>query len=345
MIIEVIILVSAEFLATFLMLIRKYILIIYVGPFLGTLIGNRTGINKANKLSLERINKYDGCLINKGVFYDFASLEERKKSVDKRKVKELLPYVEKLSNHVDEELLKDMYRNLSETKLKRKKKMLFSDLSGFYNPEKKIIEVNDKNSIGHEVLHMASSYYYKKKKESHCGFEQANDKAFIGRGLNEGYTELLASRIYNKDGKVETYKNEARIAKLFELFFDNPKDMEKYYFRHNLPGFIIYMQQFIPRKELIGMIITLDEINRLYSRGIITFTFKTAKLSMDLYKYFLRTNPSMKKRMAFEKILKESKLAELALNREKVSLQRNVIPFNSRDNEDVYHGHSRSRAA
>lgn len=337
--------ISAECLVTFLMFMKKYFLAIYVAPFLGALIGNRAGVNKANKLSLERINKYDGCLINKGVFYDFVSLEERKKRVDRRKVKELLPYVEKLIDHVDEELLKDMYRNLSEVKLVKKRTMFFSGIAGSYNTDSKIIEFSERDSIGHEILHMASSYHYKKKNEAHAGFKQSNSKTFIGRGLNEGYTELLASRIYNKDGKVETYKNEVRIAKLFELFFNDPKDMEKYYFRHNLPGFIKYMQQFIPRKELMSMIITLDEINRIYSRGIITFTLKTARLSMDLYRYFLKTNPSVKKRMAFEKVLKENKLVELALNREKASLQRNVIPFNSRDNEEIFHGHSRSRAA
>ena len=335
----------AEYLVIILMALKKNVLLVYLAPWIGYIIGNRAGINKANKLSLERINKYDGCLINKSVFYDFTSLEERKRNVDKKKIKELLPYVEKLVNHVDENLLKDMYRNLNEIKLKEKRSIFTLDVEGSYDSKRKIIEYSRKRAVGHELLHMASSYYSKKKNESHTGFKQSNDKVSIGRGLNEGYTELLASRIYNKDGKVESYPNEVRIAKLFELFFDDPKDMEKYYFRHNLPGFILYMQNFIPRKELIRMIITLDEINRIYSRGIVTFTFKTINLSMDLYRYFLKTNPSIKKRLAFERVLRENKLVGFALDNQKVKLQKNVTPFdNSRVRLEITEG-NRMRAA
>ena len=327
------------------MAIKNSFVLIYLPAWMAVIVGNRAGINKANKLSLERISKYDGCLINKSVFYDFTSLEERKRNIDRKKIKELLPYVEKLTNYVDESLLKDMYRNLSTVKLKKIRSIFTFDVVGSYEAKDTTIEYLNKKAIGHELLHMASSYYSKEKKEWHVGFRQTNNKASIGRGLNEGYTELLASRIYNKSGKAESYKNEVRIAKLFEFFFDDSKDMEKYYFRHNLPGFILYMQRFIPRKELISMIIRLDEINRIYSRGIVTFTFKTVELSMDLYKYFLKTNPSREKRLAFEKVLRENKLVELALNREKFKLQNEPTPFNNRVIQMPSGGQGRLRAA
>ncbi len=335
----------ADYLAMALMAIKNNFLLVYLPAWMAIIIGNRAGINKANKLSLERISKYDGCLINKSVFYDFTPLKQRKRNVDRRKIKELLPYVEKLVNHADESLLTDMYRNLSTVKLKKMKSIFTFGVVGSYDPTDNIIEFFNKKAIGHELLHMASGYYSKEKKEWHVGFKQANNKASIGRGLNEGYTELLASRIYNKSGKAESYENEVRIAKLFELFFDDPKDMEKYYFRHNLPGFILYMQKFIPRKELINMIICLDEIDRIYSRGIVTFTFKTIDLSMKLYKYFLKTNPSRAKIRAFERILRENKFVEWALDKEKFKLQKESTPFNNRVVEMPYSSHGRMRAA
>ena len=40
------------------------------------------------------------------------------------------------------------------------------------------------------------------------GFWQLKDGASIGRAINEGYTELLTRRYFNKDGK--SYKAQVR---------------------------------------------------------------------------------------------------------------------------------------
>ena len=281
-------------------------------------------------LSLQKINKYDGCLINNKVYVDSLSLEERKSRVNKAKIRELTPYVKKMVNNFDENLLKDMYRNLSNVRFKKRRLLLIAGIGGMFDAKNNSITYSLNSSVGHELLHLSSSCYYPKTKERHVGFKQQRGMASIGRGLNEGYTELLASRIFNKNGNVESYYKEVRIAKLFEFFFDDPRDMQKYYFRHNLPGFILYMQKYIPRKELINILLNLDYVNALSLASPVITAYKNVKISMELYKYFLKTNPSREKRLAFEKVLRENKLVELTLENQKYKLQRNVTPFDNR---------------
>lgn len=300
--------------------------IINAWPFLEYLIL----MHLFNGYSLQKINKYDGCLINKKVYADKMSLEERKKRINKAKIRGLTPYIEKLVNYFDENLLQDMYRNLSTVKFKKRRLLLLMGIGGTFGSKDNSLTYSLKSSIGHELLHLSSAFYNPKTKESHVGFKQSKGMVYIGRGLNEGYTELLASRIFNNDSSPDTYFKEVRIAKLFEFFFENPKDMEKYYFKHNLPGFILYMEKYIPRKKIIKILLNLDYINRFSYISPIFMSIKNINISMELYKCFLKTNPSVKKRLAFERVLRENKLVELALDKQKLKLQRDITPFNNK---------------
>ena len=71
---------------------------------------------------------------------------------------------------------------------------------GIYNARNnKISFVNgvNSNTIFHELFHMASSYLDKENKILYGGFYQSSKGLNIGRGLDEGYTELLANRYSN----------------------------------------------------------------------------------------------------------------------------------------------------
>lgn len=333
--------VNRDRINNFLMEAHENFSIVAAWPFLEYLLL----MHLFNGYSLQKINKYDGCLINKRVYVDKMPLEERKRRANRAKIDALLPYVNKLTEYFDETMLKDMYRNLSTVKFKRRRLLLIMGVGGVFSAKKNSIVYSLKNSIGHELLHLSSAFYNPKTKERHVGFEQSKGMVCIGRGLTEGYTELLSSRIFNKDGSPDAYYKEVRIAKLFEFFFDNPKDMEKYYFKHNLPGFILYMQKYIPRKKLINILLNLDYINRLSYASPIIMTIKNINISMELYKGFLKTNPSVKKRLAFERVLRENKLVELALNKQKVKLQRNVTPFTYYNNTTLRGNGTLRRAA
>ena len=58
------------------------------------------------------------------------------------------------------------------------------------------------------------------------------------RGLNEGYTELLANRIFNNEHYYNdsAYTLNVYLLRIFELLYDNQKDMEKDYFLANYQG-------------------------------------------------------------------------------------------------------------
>lgn len=328
----------------FLAILKNFAHMVWVNPMFPWFVGTFAGTRIANTLALQGINKYDGCLINKKVFIDKVSLDERKKNIDKERIKALSPYVAQLTKNIDETLLKDMYRNLSTANAYRNPLIFLLGIAGSYYPKKNRIRYSCKSSIGHELLHLASSFYSKKNKEEHSGFSQRKGYAMIGDGLNEGYTELLASRIFNKDGKPQSYFKAVRIAKLIEFFFEDPKDMQQYYFRHNLPGFIIHMQQFIPRKKFIKMLLDLDSVAKLAGMSTIP-TIKSISIELELYKYFLKTNPSREKKRAFESIIKETKLGEIALNKQKTKLMRNITPFDYQNKDNVYDFPTRTRAA
>ena len=92
-----------------------------------------------------------------------------------------------------------------------------------------------KHFLSHEFLHMASSNLYE------SGFKQIGaydskdgKKIYVGRGLNEGYTELLNCRLFGYDLKKCTYMIPVKLTRLIETFFDNPGDMEKAYFNNDI---------------------------------------------------------------------------------------------------------------
>ena len=85
----------------------------------------------------------------------------------------------------------------------------------FVDKNKLVIRKGNKkeSTIYHELFHVASSIidgntYF-------VGFSQyTNKKGIIGKGLNEGYTELLTNRYFNSNNK--SYQFEMRCAYLLE---------------------------------------------------------------------------------------------------------------------------------
>ena len=288
------------------------------------LVQNIAAISRIKIARLNRdINHCQNKIINDIPFIDPQTVEERKRELSREKLKQLEWYVRKLERYTSEENLKTVYRNLKTLKVRRGILPLIVGLIGSYDSETNRIKYQLKSAIGHEFLHMASGYYDPKSKEYHGGFYQRHGsiEMSIGNGLDEGYTELLASRIYNKNNKVKAYSKEVKIARLFELFFDNPKEMENYYFNHNLPGFIHYMEQYVPREEIIKLLQEMDENILLGVLSPISI-YKHVKIQMKLYEWFRLKNPNPQKLEEFEQILKENKITSYVFKKQKIKLQR-----------------------
>ncbi len=255
----------------------------YISIIIPTIVYTNISMAIFNRFKLKKLSK-TGYIINNQI--------PTPTKVDKMEVNEkiydfILSYIEKLKDYTSEDNLQALYRNIKTAKISKQNPLTALYYSGLYNSKTNEIKYLTEKSVGHELLHLASSYYDQKAKTSYIGFKQAKDSVYIGQGLNEGYTELLASRIYNEKNKITAYHKEAKIAKLFEYFFDDPKEMENYYFNHDLPGFIHHMEKYTSRQNVINTLLDIDEINS-YSQtlGSPLPTINSIKTQLTLYNWF-----------------------------------------------------------
>lgn len=275
----------------------------------------------SNKLRVKRLSK-TGYIINNQI--------QTPPHIDKLEVRNeiyniIMPYIEKLKDYTKEDNLQALYRNIKNVTLKKQSPITPSFYSGLYNSQQNKITYLNKTALGHEILHMASAYYDKETNISYVGFKQSKDKVYIGQGLNEGYTELLNARIYNNN-KISAYYKEAKIAKLLEFFFDDPKEMEAFYFNHNLPGLIHHLEQYTSRENIVKILLDIDQINS-YSHSIYSAipTIKSIKTQISLYNIFEKTCPNKQKVEQFKNIVCEDKMAAIILNGKKAALKRKNI--------------------
>lgn len=283
-----------------------------------------------NKIKLYRLSKYNGSIISECQPLIKFSSSEIKQKIDAEKIEFLKPIIEKLKNYTSEENLLTAYNNLQNIKVKRKPLLIIFGITGAYNVKTNSISYSLSNSIGHEFLHLASAYYEKKSKVIFGGFCQRKGMASIGDGINEGYTELLASRIYNKNGKPKSYESRVKVAKLIEFFFDEPKDMESLYFNFNLPGLIHHLEQFAKREDIIKLLLDIDNMH--YSSFAIFNplpSYLSIKIQLMLYNWFAAHNKNPEKLKQFKELVCESKFASMIIGMQKWKLYR-TNPFDSK---------------
>ena len=217
-----------------------------------------TKINKVNYDKLVNL-RYTGIDSNKSNLLNINILDNRVLLED---------IYNKLKDYTSPNNMKNISRNIKNVELNKKSLLYLIGWKGAYNAKNNEIKYASNDAISHEFLHMASAFYDSKEETIYDGFLVSNKKdGKVGIGLNEGYTELLASRIY-RNNKVKAYKKEVNIASIIEEFFYNKKDMEDYYFNHDLPGFIFYLSQYTNKNELIKLIKDIDNItntNKLLS--------------------------------------------------------------------------------
>ncbi len=230
----------------------------------------------------------------------------------------LLPYLIKLTENVTDDELNLVMNRIENVTIKRGLPNLSN--TGTYNPRFNVLKYVFKSSIGHEFLHLASSFYDKLNNIWLCGFQRVKDNLIIGRGLNEGYTELLASRYYNKDGKVSAYTSLVNICEMLELFFDNDNDMRKLYFSCNLPEFIKKMNEYMTDAEVYKLLFEMD-------LEIKTISPKRCKaIQSFLYNKFMsKCNDQKKIDKMNELAIKSGILCYSILNKEKVEKKMEAL--------------------
>ena len=127
---------------------------------------------------------------------------------------------------------------------------------GSYVPQNKEVKIyldHNNSTLYHELLHVASSDFSYSASGFHIYLECGES---LGRGLNEGYTELLNRRFFDKKSK--SYIELQELAKLIELFYENKDDMVTDYFNADAFGLIGELLKSMSLEEAIDIIVDMD---------------------------------------------------------------------------------------
>ncbi|MBR6948891.1 MAG: hypothetical protein IKH54_01730 [Bacilli bacterium] len=120
-----------------------------------------------------------------------------------------------------------------------------------------------RSTLMHELLHMSSTLNYYT-----IGFLNYLDGNYIGRGLNEGYTEYLNYTQFSK-ASYYTYHNEVVIAKQVALLVDE-SSMPLYYFNGNLSGVISKLNNcnYFENNDFKTIVKKIDKMNSTKITGL-----------------------------------------------------------------------------
>ena len=110
-----------------------------------------------------------------------------------------------------------------------------------------------KNTLSHEILHAAT--YMTDDNVTYYGFYQNSGTYDVGMGINEGYTELLARRYFEKE--TGYYDDEVIMAHLIEDIISKSK-MEHLYFFSDLKGLMTELTKYADKKAVNRFILDFD---------------------------------------------------------------------------------------
>ncbi len=205
--------------------------------------------------------------------YAILNKEENEKLLDMSKKLEEKPkiyqFYQKLSQEIKIDHLTNFLTNaqtvtVSNEKLTMTKRIIEIEngLIKFaeYNPNKNEITIYHnfvKSAINHELLHLAS-FNSCTQQVGLSYYDHEENKILIGKGITEGYTELLNRRYFNS--KNLSYPKLKKIAELIELFYEDKKDMEADFFHANFYNLLAHLTQSISYDEAINMLIDTDYI-------------------------------------------------------------------------------------
>lgn len=154
----------------------------------------------------------------------------------------------KIHNYCEKNNVQVDYRNIDGLSIKKNIIIFLFGIRGAYFVRKNKIIYFDCKAATHELLHTLSTYYEEEEDMFLSGFQIGSDY----RALNEGYTELLASRIDNRNPR--SYLQQVKFARLIETLFDNPLEMMQAYFDNNLDAMILKMMEVMTDDDAISLL-------------------------------------------------------------------------------------------
>ncbi len=183
--------------------------------------------------------------------------------LDSRFKELIMEFYNTLKENFSEEYLINFYNNINTLTIyhdeNANKKRRNKRLGGVYTPINNsitIVDINDKFSLFHELLHMSSCI--EKDGQIFSGFHQTNNGRGFGIGLNELTTAYILQKYFNE--KEETYINSIlpTIANFIKYIIG--EDIEKFYLKSDLFGLINGFRNYYTEKEIIKFINVVDMV-------------------------------------------------------------------------------------
>ena len=186
----------------------------------------------------------------------------------------LLLFKKEIENNIEADNLLILNKNIDSIKIKRffimPESLFFKALDGAYYHKSNKIHVNfvsEKRVLNHELLHASSTIYDDENWILHSGFIQQTRCSEIGRGITEGYTQVLDSRIFKNDLTAsESYEAVKMICFFLEKIVGF-KNMEKYYFNADLNSLITNLENYDNKNNIFDFISRIDFILKYYNNG------------------------------------------------------------------------------
>lgn len=284
---------------------------------------------------MRRKNKYSDEI--KFTDYTKEQLKKVNKVLNSDELHELTSQFEKSIKHRYDKIIEyfgpekadKINAEFKETKIKKTQLIILLGGMGVYYPDKKELNYAFEKYASHEMMHMVSSCALTFNEDGtepfyRGGFRETTLNSEVGRGLDEGYTEIMRKRVFGDEEKtMQVYRLEERIAGLIELFFDNPKDMENLYIDANLYGLVEKLKEYATDEEVKDILIDMDYINSFSKIATkIPARIKSAQLQLKLYKLFSAKNKDPEKQRKFEEMLDSNPLIGLLRKGKNLSLQK-----------------------
>ena len=213
-------------------------------------IKNRISIiniySKKNNVKLQKENIYKG-KFSENIEYD-------------KLINSYINIIKDNNTAEENELLERNLKTLKVTKLPILQRCFKRNYTSKYLVYKNKIILNEKvmDSLGHELLHVASTNAT--CKIIYSGFMKFDSIGNeIGRGLNEGFTELLTNKYFNKKDISSYQLFETNIASYLSEIIGFNK-MKKFYFNASLESLIIELKKYDNLENIIKFIKNIDNI-------------------------------------------------------------------------------------
>lgn len=185
--------------------------------------------------------------------------------------------------------------------------MLLLGMKGKYNTEKNTLDYSIDGSLEHEFMHMASSYCDSENNIQQSGFVNYSKNLTYGKAINEGYTDLITRRLFNKKSKF--YDGEVRVARFLELLIGK-KELEKYYFNNDLVSLVNHLNNYMDKEEAIKFITTFDFGFDLKMQSNPAYKIVYTNLELKMCSLFKKHNNSLSKQVDYLNLLDDATITQ-----------------------------------